>query len=109
MIKPIAISSTNHTLLQNLAETYSKVSRLFDVSSLWSSSSAEKDKDKADGKTEDEAKKITAEATKDAPARKGSAGPPPVKPKRPGQNKRMPSERPMSVRDFEVVSRAEKR
>lgn len=108
MIKPIAISSTNHTLLQNLAETYSKVSRLFDVSSLWSSSSStaatseQKEKD-------DEAKKALKESTQ--PTRKGSggAGPPPVKPKRPGQNKRMPSERPMSVRDFEVVSRAEKR
>lgn len=102
MIKPIAISSTNHTLLQNLSETYSKVSRLFDVSSLWSSSST------AATTQDEEAKKIAKEGTKDPPTRKGSAGPPPVKPKRPGQ-KRMPSERPMSSRDFEVVSRAEKR
>lgn len=159
IIKPIAIPSSNTTLLQNLTETYSRVSKMFDVSSLWSSASTntnataagpEADDDTkqsavsgvkkdnetlkatASSKTKSEepgsekikslsttsAAKIALERMKEAAAAGRSvkpsatvvnAGPAAARPKRPGVAKRMPSERPMSSREFEIVSRAEKR
>ncbi|ORY84668.1 DDHD domain-domain-containing protein [Leucosporidium creatinivorum] len=102
LIKPIAISSTNQSLLQNLSETYNRVSRVFDFSALWSSTSTAPPEQ---APTEEE---LVEEASK---TRLKEEGPPKVTPfpKRPGGGKRMPSERPMGVKEFEVVSRAEKR
>lgn len=104
MIKPIAISSTNQSLLQNLSETYTRVSRMFDVSSLWSSGANEgKEKEGVEG--EEEAIKLAKAGAAGVSAGGGF-------PKRPGGKggmKRMPSERPMGVKEFERVSRAEKR
>lgn len=103
LIKPIAISSTNQSLLQNLSETYNRVTKVFDFSSLWTSATTATTGSEApsEEQLEEEAEKAKAKET----------GPPKVGrfPKRPGGGKRMPSERPMGVKEFEVVSRAEKR
>lgn len=98
LIKPIAIPSTNQTLLQNLTDTYSRVSRLFDVSSYWST---ESDKEKVEEKVLDDKK-----------AEDERKGPPVVRvmAQRPGRMKRMPSERPnLGQREFILIDRAEKR
>ncbi|KAM0791761.1 hypothetical protein ACM66B_004026 [Microbotryomycetes sp. NB124-2] len=94
LIKPIPIPSTNHTLLENLSETYQRVSKMF----TWSSASKE-NRDEVDKRKEVEQDK--------------SKGPihHPVAPKlikRP-TNKRMPSERPMDAVKFESINRAEQR
>lgn len=125
IIKPIAIPSSTTTLLQNLSDTYTRVSKLFDVSSLWSSASASKTASKAQAEVDsgaieqqkkaDDAKKsdgprVAFDEVKNAAAAATTAAAHAAKsPKRPGAGKRMPSERPMSNKEFEVISRAEKR
>lgn len=105
LIKPIAIPSTNHTLLENLSETYQRFSKML----TWSSNSTT-DKDKTEEQSSDKAEGDEANKTDDAegkpPASK--AVPPPPLTKRP-TNKRMPSERPMNQQEFEAISRAERR
>lgn len=75
---------------------------MFDFSSLWSSTTSTNLPAPSEEQLEEQAEKVKAK----------EEGPPKVAsrfPKRPGGVKRMPSERPMGVKEFEVVSRAEKR
>ncbi|BGP17562.1 hypothetical protein JCM10213v2_005595 [Rhodosporidiobolus nylandii] len=105
LIKPIPIPSTNVTLLQNLSNAYSRVSAMFDFSSLWSSApqpSAEERQGQAEKLEQEKREKVDVAAAK----AKAKAAP------RPASMKRMPSERPkygMGTSEHEWVSRAEKR
>ncbi|GAA5875342.1 hypothetical protein JCM8547_003209 [Rhodosporidiobolus lusitaniae] len=111
LIKPVPIPSSNVTLLQNLSDAYSRVSRIFDWSSLWTSSASasvakptpEQAKEQAVKQEEEERKVKMDEMTRKEEK---------VKVRRPGGMKRMPSERPkygMGKDEFEWVARAEKR
>ncbi|KAK4702406.1 hypothetical protein P7C70_g3817, partial [Phenoliferia sp. Uapishka_3] len=112
LIKPIAIPSTNVTLMQNLSETYLRVSKMFNVSSLWASGEtkavevAEAAEEKVHQQQKVEADAAEAIEAKDKvlkmPAGKAAV--------RPGKGmKRMPSERPMPKQEFIKIERAEKR
>ncbi|GAA6052976.1 hypothetical protein JCM3770_001158 [Rhodotorula araucariae] len=125
LIKPVAIPSSTQTLLQNLSDAYHRVSRIFDVSSLWggagSSASAaetqaEKDAREQATKTGVAQAALAAEAKAAANAAveaeaktRAAAG---AHKRRPGGMKRLPSERPrfgMGKDEFEWVARAENR
>ncbi|GAA6060583.1 hypothetical protein JCM10212_006818 [Sporobolomyces blumeae] len=104
LIKPVPIPSSNQTLLQNLSSAYYRVSKIFDVSSLWGPSKATGAQAKEQA---EEQKKETDEAKDKADETKRRA----AGTARPG-NKRMPSEMPRfkGGRDeFEWVGRAERR
>ncbi|BGP25715.1 DDHD domain containing protein [Rhodotorula toruloides] len=104
LIKPVAIPSSNQTLLQNLSDAYHRVSKIFDMSSLWGSSGATTAED-GKPKSGEEAKGQTVQQEKEKEAS--------VKPaRRPSGPKRMPTERVKSgagSAEYEWVSRAEKR
>ncbi|GAA5948867.1 hypothetical protein JCM3765_003936 [Sporobolomyces pararoseus] len=106
LIKPVPIPSSNQTLLQNLSSAYYRVSKIFDFSSLWgsSSSTANATAESTTKQTGTQAKEQTEEQQKELEESKK----PPL---RPG-SKRMPSEMPkfgMGKAEFEWVGRAEKR
>lgn len=105
-IKPIAIPSTNITLLQNLSDTYNRVSRLFDVSTLWSSSEAPEEVVEV---IEEEVLGVKADEEKKVRKEKGPPTSASARPMRPGGLKRMPSEKPMGKEEFVRVDRAERR
>lgn len=135
LIKPVAIPSSTQSLLTNVSNAYHRVSRMFDVSSLWgggggnSASAAkqaepdEKDAKEQAEKTEDAQAEVAAQGKAAAAAATvEGAGAAPSKVKvsagatakatRPPGMKRMPSERPrfgMGRDEFEWVGRAEKR
>ncbi|KAL8292387.1 hypothetical protein RQP46_000999 [Phenoliferia psychrophenolica] len=106
LIRPIAIPSTNTTLLQNLSDTYARVSRMFDVSSLWASGEAKAAEvaDAVEEKVHQQQRAEAGDETQDGvPKMKGPVA-------RPGKGlKRMPSEKPMSEAEFVRIERAEKR
>jgi hypothetical protein len=85
LVKPIAIPSTNQTLLGNLSDTYDRVTRLFDVSkALWNTGATSFSSLTSNGSEKSE---------------RPAAG-----------MKRMPSEKPsLTPQEFIKVSRAEKR
>ncbi|GAA6010035.1 hypothetical protein JCM10207_007528 [Rhodosporidiobolus poonsookiae] len=100
LIKPVPIPSTTQTLLQNLSDAYTRVSRIFDWSSLWSGGGAQN--------TDEQAKE---QAEKQEEEKKDKVDEP-VKAQRPAGLKRMPTERAkygMGKDEFEWVTRAEKR
>ncbi|GAA5926724.1 putative carboxylic ester hydrolase [Sporobolomyces koalae] len=103
LIKPVPIPSSNQTLLQNLSSAYYRVSKIFDFSSLWGTSTAAASSAKQTGtqaKEQTEAQQKELEQSKPTP-----------RPIRPG-GKRMPSEMPkfrMGQEEFEWVGRAERR
>ncbi|KAK4050662.1 hypothetical protein OIV83_003388 [Microbotryomycetes sp. JL201] len=96
LIKPIPIPSTNHTLLENLSETYQRVSKMF----TWTSKG-----DAGAKKADEETDTTESVENKDDPIKFPVA---PKLVKRP-TNKRMPSERPMDASRFEAIHRAEQR
>lgn len=115
LIKPVPIPSSNQTLLQNLSSAYYRVSKIFDFSSLWGSSTtaaaasaskqsgaqAKEQAEQQKQETTSRLNEIKQEASKQASEHAA----------RPG-NKRMPSEMPkfgMGKAEFEWVGRAEKR
>ncbi|BGP01102.1 hypothetical protein JCM10021v2_004798 [Rhodotorula toruloides] len=104
LIKPVAIPSSNQTLLQNLSDAYHRVSKIFDMSSLWGSSGATTTED-GKPKSGEEAKEQTVKQEQE---KEKSAKPA----RRPSGPKRMPTERVKSgagSAEYEWVSRAEKR
>ncbi|GAA5992871.1 hypothetical protein JCM10908_001383 [Rhodotorula pacifica] len=105
LIKPVPIPSTNQTLLQNLSDAYHRVSRIFDMSSIWGGSSSNTEPKQ----TGDQAKE-QAEKQVDKQAEATSPSKPAIRPL--AALKRMPSERPRfgkGTSHFEWVERAEKR
>ncbi|GAA5960704.1 hypothetical protein JCM8115_001804 [Rhodotorula mucilaginosa] len=105
LIKPVPIPSTNQTLLQNLSDAYHRVSRIFDMSSLWGGGGGTAGEAKQTG----EEAKEQADKQADEQAEAKSARP---KTRPVGAMKRMPSERPRfgkGTSDNEWVERAEKR
>ncbi|KAK4055033.1 hypothetical protein OIO90_003374 [Microbotryomycetes sp. JL221] len=114
LIKPVAIPSTNHTLLENLSETYQRVSRMFS----WSSGGDDKKQDKGSDKSNEPEAKDKSSTTEQSDEQgktpddvKAKLQSTPIAPKllkRP-TNKRMPSERPMNHKQLESVLRAEQR
>jgi hypothetical protein len=109
LIKPVPIPSSNQTLLQNLSSAYYRVSKIFDFSSLWGSSSTTAAAAPASATKQSgaQAKEQTEEQQKELDDSKPAS----AVPLRPG-TKRMPSEMPkfgMGKAEFEWVGRAEKR
>lgn len=115
-ISAIAIPSSNVTLVQNLSETYNKVTKIFDVTNFFgggNSSNVSEEYAEAGEVEKLVRQKLDLDKAKTAVSSESSGkkkvGPPPVI-KRPGSGmKRMPSERPMSLEEYEKISRAEKR
>ncbi|KAM0752102.1 hypothetical protein T439DRAFT_354980 [Meredithblackwellia eburnea MCA 4105] len=102
MIKPIAIPSTNVTLLQNLTDTYNRVTKLWNVAGLWSSGEA-KSADVADAVEESSRKERTSDTGEEADEVKDLLTGPKREVKgvpRPGRLRRMPSEKPMPSEEF---------
>ncbi|GAA6015612.1 hypothetical protein JCM11491_007174 [Sporobolomyces phaffii] len=106
LIKPVPIPSSNQTLLQNLSSAYYRVSKIFDFSSLWSTTASTTATAAATKPTGAQAKEQTEEQQKELADAKAVP-----RPLRPG-TKRMPSEMPkfgMGTAEFEWVGRAERR
>ncbi|GAA5980777.1 hypothetical protein JCM11641_002647 [Rhodosporidiobolus odoratus] len=115
LIKPVPIPSTNQTLLQNLSNAYTRVSRIFDWSSLWQTASSSSTDDPKPSAEEAQEQADTVEQEKkdkvEEPVAAAKAHAQARMPRPPGI-KRMPSERPkygMGRDAFEWVGRAEKR
>lgn len=103
LIKPVPIPSTNQTLLQNLSDAYHRVSRIFDMSSLWGGGAAAEAKPNADQAKE--------QADEQAAKHDGDKATKPLPPRPLAALKRMPSERPRfgkGTDHFEWVERAGK-
>ncbi|GAA5896057.1 putative carboxylic ester hydrolase [Sporobolomyces salmoneus] len=103
LIKPVPIPSSNQTLLQNLSSAYYRVSKIFDFSSLWGSSTSTKPAaaESAPEQSGDQAKEQMEEQQKEV---EGATRPPRLK--------RLPSEMPkfgMGRDELEWVGRAEQR
>lgn len=115
-IAAIAIPSSNVTLVQNLSETYNKVTKIFDVTNFFggggNSSNTGEEYVEAGEVEKLVRQKLDLDKAKPAvnseSGGKKKVGPPVIK--RPGTGlKRMPSEKPMSAQEYEKISRAEKR
>ncbi|SCV73522.1 BQ2448_7448 [Microbotryum intermedium] len=112
LIKPIAIPSTNSTLLENLTETYSRISNVLDISRFWSSpekkTAVEPSDNEVSRKKKSGPEAASTEKLEDGQIPSKASTKPKVPVRRP-TSKRMPSEMPMGKREFEFVSRAEQR
>ncbi|GAA5868001.1 hypothetical protein JCM3774_001562 [Rhodotorula dairenensis] len=113
LIKPVPIPSTNQTLLQNLSDAYHRVSRIFDMSSLWGGGGGGTTSSTEEAKPTGEQAKEQASKQADEQQAAATTSPKRTSATRPlGGMKRMPSERPRFGRGtshHEWVERAEKR